>query len=69
MQTSSDLKDRHRAVVNAVASQRLEGLEPDTRTIADLERAAEGTLSVLEVINTLRARVAAGEFRSPSTTE
>jgi len=69
MLTSNDLKDRHRAVVNAVASQRLEGLEPDPRTIADLERAAEGTLSVLDVVNTLRARVAAGEFRSPSTTE
>lgn len=67
MLTSNDRKDRHRAVVNAVASQRLEGLEPDSRTIADLQRAADGTLSVLDVINTLRARVAAGEFRSPSS--
>jgi hypothetical protein len=67
MLTSIDLKDRHRAVVNAVASQRLEGLEPDARTIADLQRAADGTLSVLDVINSLRARVAAGDFRSPSS--
>ncbi|WP_183016484.1 antitoxin VbhA family protein [Achromobacter sp. UMC46] len=69
MLTSNDQREYHRAVVNAVASQRLEGLEPDARTIADLQRAADGTLSVLDVINTLRARVAAGEFRSPSATE
>lgn len=69
MLTSNDLKDRHRAVVNAVASQRLEGLEPDSRTIADLQRAAGGTLSVLDVIHTLRARVAAGEFRSSSSSQ
>ncbi|WP_157055469.1 antitoxin [Achromobacter spanius] len=69
MLTAHDLKDRHRAVVNAVASQRLEGLEPDARTIADLKRAADGTLSVLDVINTLRARVASGEFRSPTAIE
>ncbi|MNV98424.1 Antitoxin VbhA [compost metagenome] len=69
MLTSKDLKDRHRAVVNAVETQRLEGLEPDARTVADLQRAADGTLSVLDVINTLRARVAAGDFRSPSANQ
>ncbi|WP_167385868.1 antitoxin VbhA family protein [Achromobacter ruhlandii] len=69
MLTAYDLKERRRAVVNAVASQRLEGLEPDARTVADLQRAADGTLSVLNVINALRARVAAGEFRSPSASE
>ncbi|MDH0739906.1 MULTISPECIES: antitoxin VbhA family protein [Achromobacter] len=69
MLTAYDLKERRRAVVNAVANQRLEGLEPDARTVADLQRAAHGTLSVLDVINTLRARVAAGEFRSPSASE
>ncbi|MDG9971594.1 antitoxin VbhA family protein [Achromobacter mucicolens] len=65
MTTAYDLKERRRAVVNAVASQRLEGLEPDSRTIAELDRVAEGTSSVSDLINTLRSRVAAGEFRTP----
>ncbi|MNK88465.1 Antitoxin VbhA [compost metagenome] len=67
MSTAYDLKERRRAVVNAVASQRLEGLEPDSRTIAELERVAEGTSSVSDVIDTLRSRVAAGEFRKPAS--
>lgn len=69
MPTSYDLSERRRAVVNAVANQRLEGLEPDPRTIAELERVAQGTLSVSDVINALRARIRAGEFRSPSADE
>ncbi|TQJ94709.1 antitoxin VbhA family protein [Achromobacter sp. SLBN-14] len=66
MPTSYDLSERRRAVVNAVANQRLEGLEPDPRTIAELERVAQGTLSVSDVINTLRSRIRAGDFRSIS---
>lgn len=64
MPTAHDLNERRRAVVNAVASQRLEGLEPDARTVVDLERAATGELSVADVLRTLHARIAAGEFRS-----
>lgn len=67
--TAYDLKERRRAVANAVASQRLEGLEPDSRTIRELERVAEGTSSVSDLINTLRSRVAAGEFRTPSSAQ
>ncbi|MCD0501177.1 antitoxin VbhA family protein [Achromobacter sp. MY14] len=66
MLTSKDVIERRRAVANAVANQRLEGLEPDSRTVADLERAAAGELSVSDVLRTLHARVAAGEFRSSS---
>ena len=32
MLTSKDVIERRRAVANAVANQRLEGLEPDSRT-------------------------------------
>ncbi|WP_063588580.1 antitoxin VbhA family protein [Achromobacter ruhlandii] len=66
MSTAFDLNERRRAVLNAVASQRLEGLEPDPKTIAELERVAEGTLSIADVIQTLRSRIAAGDFRTPS---
>lgn len=66
MPTAFDLNERRRAVLNAVASQRLEGLEPDPKTIAELVRVAEGTLSISDVIKTLRSRIAAGDFRTPS---
>ncbi|KRC69227.1 hypothetical protein ASE30_18540 [Achromobacter sp. Root83] len=67
MPTAFDLNERRRAVLNAVASQRLEGLEPDPKTIAELERVAEGTLSIADVIQTLRSRIAAGDFRTPTS--
>lgn len=66
MPTSFELKERHRAVDNAVASQRLEGLEPDSKTIAELQRVADGTLSISDLLNTLRSRISAGDFRSPA---
>ncbi|WP_313620718.1 antitoxin VbhA family protein [Achromobacter sp.] len=66
MSTAFDLNERRRVVLNAVASQRLEGLEPDPKTIAELERVAEGTLTISDVIKTLRSRIAAGDFRTPS---
>ncbi|WAT16207.1 hypothetical protein [Xanthomonas fragariae] len=44
--------------------QRLEGLEPDPQTIAELERAAGGEIEIADVLERLRERVAAGEFRS-----
>ncbi|CAB3906297.1 antitoxin VbhA family protein [Achromobacter mucicolens] len=66
MPTAFDLNERRRAVLNAVANQRLEGLEPYPKTIAELVRVAEGTLSISNVIKTLRSRIAAGDFRTPS---
>lgn len=69
MLSAHDLKERRHVVANAVASQRLEGLEPDARTVADLIRASAGELSVADALRTLKDRIAAGEFRSPSATE
>lgn len=59
-----EIAARREAVANAVATQRLEGLEPDPQTIAELERAARGEIEVADVLARLRERVAAGEFRS-----
>ncbi len=50
---------RREALENAVATNRLEGLEPDPRTVAELEQA--------EVLRRVRERIAAGEFRTDST--
>ncbi|WP_159089402.1 hypothetical protein [Xanthomonas oryzae] len=41
-------------------TQRLEGLEPDPQTIAELERAAGGGIEIADVLARLRERVAAG---------
>ncbi|WP_445607653.1 antitoxin VbhA family protein, partial [Burkholderia multivorans] len=60
-----DLKYRLEAVENAIATQRLEGLEPDPRTIAELEQVAAGKLDLADVIANLRRRIAASEFKSP----
>jgi hypothetical protein len=62
MFTDCELRERQHAVVNAVASQRLEGLEPDPRTVADLERAAAGELDISDVLRILKERIASGEF-------
>lgn len=59
-----EIAARRAAVANAVATQRLEGLEPDPATIADLERAARGEIEVSDVLARLRQRIAAGDFRA-----
>lgn len=59
-----ELAARRAALDNAIATQRLEGLEPDAQTIADLERVVRGDIEVGDVIARLRQRIAAGEFRT-----
>jgi hypothetical protein len=61
--TDQELAFRLDAINNAVASQRLEGLEADPQAIAELKRAAAGELSVADVIDNVMSRFAAGEFR------
>jgi hypothetical protein len=56
-------KERHQAVVNAVASQRLEGLEVDAETVADMHRIADGEATTDQVVEKVKQRYAAGEFR------
>jgi len=50
------------AVRNAVASQRLEGLRVDSRTIADLERAARGEIEARDVIAAIQDRISRAEI-------
>lgn len=67
MQDQATLRDLQRGLDNAVANQRLEGLEPDTRTVVELRRVVRGELTIAEVLQSVRARIAAGEFRQMPT--
>lgn len=57
--------ERHRVVVNALATVRLEGLSVDPITAEDLYRHARGEIELDEVLRHLRERVAAGAFHDP----
>ncbi|GAB2589537.1 antitoxin VbhA family protein [Dyella jejuensis] len=57
--------ERRRAVANAIATVRLEGLDIDPVTAEDLHRHARGEIELDEVLRHLRERVAAGAFRDP----
>lgn len=63
MQNQATLQELQHALDNAVANQRLEGLEPDATTIAELERVVTGELTIADVIEGALARIAVGEFR------
>lgn len=63
MQNQATLRDLQRGLDNAVANQRLEGLEPDAKTVAELRRVVAGELTIAEVLQSVRARISAGEFR------
>lgn len=52
--------ERLTAVRDAVASQRMEGLEPDPQVVAELERAAHDGTSFDAVVDAYLARVRAG---------
>ena len=55
--------ERQRAFDNALASQRLEGLEPDARTVAELALVVKGELTFDTVLERLQTRITAGEFQ------
>lgn len=63
MLDKATLRGRQRALDNAVANQRLEGLEPDAKTVEDLGRVVKGELSIADVLKSVRARISAGNFR------
>lgn len=58
---SDVVADRMAALRDAVASQRLEGLEPSPTVIAALQRVAHGELTVDDVVAEIHARIARGE--------
>lgn len=63
MPSSFVLVQRKYYVANAIASQRLEGLEVDSKTITDLHRIASGEIKVADAIQNIKERVSAGEFQ------
>jgi len=62
MKMQRTLEARLLAVRNAVAHQRLEGLEVDRQTVDDLERAARGDIEVRDVIAAIHRRIAHAEI-------
>lgn len=59
----SEQVERMAAVQNAIATQRLAGLEIDEITKADLMRVADGEMNIDEVRAKVMRRIANGEFR------
>lgn len=56
---------RQQALANAIASVRLEGLDIDPKTLADMECYVRGEMTIDDVLYRLRQRVVTGEFRDP----
>jgi len=61
--TERELAKRNMAVENAIASHRVEGLEPDAQTIKDLESVARGEFGIEESLRRVKERIALGHFR------
>jgi hypothetical protein len=61
--TEQELAKRNMALENAIASQRLEGLEPDLQTIEDLKCVVRGEVGIEESLRRIKERIVLGEFR------
>ncbi|WP_141217960.1 hypothetical protein [Bordetella genomosp. 5] len=66
MSTSWTQLEAARAIRNAVAQQRFEGVDPDQRTIAELHRVAKGEIQFADLIHDLRQRIVSGDFEKPA---
>lgn len=60
MRVNLTQEESERAVRNAVAHKRLEGLESDPYTVRELYRAAKGEIELKDVISDLHQRIASG---------
>ncbi|MEM4988461.1 hypothetical protein V8G57_13775 [Collimonas sp. H4R21] len=49
--------ERHAIVRNALANQRIEGVEPDAQVIKDAEKWACGEISIAEAIANFKAKL------------
>lgn len=61
--TEQELAKRNLAFENALASQRLEGLEPDPKTIEDMQGVVRGEIDSEEYFRRVKERIALGDFR------
>ncbi|QSQ54791.1 antitoxin VbhA family protein (plasmid) [Xanthomonas translucens pv. undulosa] len=66
MLDAHEIEDRRRAVANAIASQRLEGLKVDAQTQAELERVALGEMEPADVIASIRRRLVVSDEQKSS---
>ncbi len=67
--SETERAERRQAVANAIASQRLEGLEglePDAEVIRQLEAFAEGTLGIGVILEGFRGRIVEGRLLPPA---
>lgn len=60
--SEAERAERRQAVSNALASQRLEGLEPDAEVIAQLRDYAEGRREIGEIVAEFRGRIVGGQL-------
>ncbi|CAB3799628.1 hypothetical protein LMG28688_04964 [Paraburkholderia caffeinitolerans] len=63
MLPKDELAKRHATVTNAIATQRLEGLEMNRETIADLESWARGEIELTTARERALARIEATRLR------
>ena len=63
MLNEHDIQRNLKAVDNAIAQQRLEGLDVPLDVIADLKRAARGEIHIADGIQTTYQKFAHGEVR------
>ena len=60
-----ELSKRNLALENALASHRIEGLEPDAGTIEDLQCVVRGEFGVEEALRRVKERISLGGFKLP----
>jgi len=61
--TEQELAKRNLALENAIASQRIEGLEPDPQTIEDMQCVVRGEFGIEESLRRVKERISLGQFR------
>lgn len=65
MPNEREIRHNLKAVENAVAQQRLEGLEVPPEVIEDLKRAARGEIDIADGIRNTYEKFARGQVRGP----
>jgi hypothetical protein len=63
MISKREQEERKEIMENALASERLGGLDPDAKTIADSEKWTRGEIELCDIIEDFTARVKRGEVR------
>ena len=67
MLNEQEIRRNLKAVENAVAQQRLEGLEVPPEVIEDIKRSARGEIDIADGIRNTYKKSAHGEIRGPGS--